>query len=150
MLDYKISEKAPFTIVGMKRRFNAEDSYTKIPQFWGEWQKDTKGLLGMFGVCMVMDGNDFDYWIADVYQPWKEIPEGCEAKVIPGGLWAQFICRGALPDALQRVNTEIWSEWLPNLKGYKLAGQYNIEAYEPPAEKPEDNVSYIWIPLVKE
>ena len=149
MLDYKITEKAPFTIIGMKKRFNVEDSYTRIPEFWAEWMKDTKGLKGMFGVCLDMEGSDFDYWIADLYEPWKEIPEGCQVKQIPGGLWAQFSCRGPLPQSLQSVNTQIWSEWLPNLKGYRLAGQYDIEAYEAPAENPEDNVAYIWIPLVK-
>ncbi len=56
MLDYRIVEKAPFTIVGIKRRFNSETSY-------------------------------------------------------------------------------------------QLAGNYSLEVYMPPAEKPEDNVSYICIPL---
>lgn len=65
----------------------------------------------------------------------------------PGGLWAEFTCKGPLPDSLQRVNTQIWSEWLPALTGYALAGNYSLEVYMPPAEKPEDNVSYICIPL---
>ena len=36
-----------------------------------------------------------------------------------------------------------------SLQGYELAGQYNLEVYGPPTEKPEDYVSYIWIPLKK-
>ena len=147
MLDYRIVEKAPFTIVGIKRRFNSETSYQEIPKYWSEWMSDMKGLKGMFGVCHDMDGKDFDYWIADLYAPWKDIPEGCGPQQIPGGLWAEFTCRGALPDSLQKVNTQIWSEWLPSLTGYKLAGNYSIEIYMPPAEKPEDNISYICIPL---
>ena len=31
---------------------------------------DMKGLKGTFGVCLDMDGKDFDYWIADLYMPW--------------------------------------------------------------------------------
>ena len=147
MLDYRIVEKAPFTIVGIKRRFNSETSYQEIPKYWREWTTDMKGLKGMFGVCLDMDGTDFDYWIADLYAPWKDIPEGCGTTQIPGGLWAEFTCKGPLPDSLQRVNTQIWSEWLPALTGYQLAGNYSIEIYMPPAEKPEDNVSYICIPL---
>ena len=108
---------------------------------------DMKGLKGMFGVCHDMDGKDFDYWIADLYAPWKDIPEGCSTQQIPGGLWAEFTCKGPLPDSLQRVNTQIWSEWLPALTGYQLAGNYSIEIYTPPAEKPENNISYICIPL---
>lgn len=149
MLDYRIVEKAPFTIVGIKRRFNSDTSYQEIPKYWNEWAKDMKGLKGMFGVCLDMDGKDFDYWIADLYEPWNDIPEGSETYQIPGSLWAQFLCRGPLPDSLQSVNTKIWSEWLPSLKGYELAGDYSIEIYMPPAENPADTVSYIWVPLKK-
>jgi len=149
MLDYRIVEKAPFTIVGVKRRFHSDTSYQEIPKYWQEWVKDRKGLKGMFGLCLDMDGQDFDYWIADLYEPWKDVGEGCAAYQIPGGLWAQFICKGPLPDSLQRVNTQIWSEWLPALTGYELAGNYSLEFYMPPAKNPADDVSYIWIPLKK-
>lgn len=151
MLEYSIMEKAPFTVVGMKRRFNSDTSYQEVPKFWQEWMQDeNRQLMGMFGLCTDENGKEFDYWIADLYEPWKDVPEGCETRVIPGGLWAQFPCRGPLVDSLQRVNTQIWSEWLPNLKGYSLAGNYSLEFYMPPAEKPEDNVNYIWIPLKKD
>ncbi len=149
MLDYRIVEKAPFTVVGIRRRFSAETSYQEIPEFWKEWSADKKGIRGMFGVCQDMDGRELDYWIADSYAPWEDIPDGCEATVIPGGLWAQFLCRGPLPESLQSVNTKIWSEWLPALKEYELAGNYSIEAYGPPTEDQEEYESYIWIPLKK-
>ena len=149
MLDYSIVEKAPFTVVGIKRRFNCETSYQEIPKYWKEWQSDHRGLKGTFGVCIDMNGKDFDYWIADLYMPWVDIPDGCETYQIPGSLWAQFVCKGELPDSLQSVNTKIWSEWLPTLNGYKLAGNYSIEFYMPTTENPSDTVSYIWIPLKK-
>lgn len=150
MLDYRIVEKASFTIVGIKRRFNSRTSYQEIPEYWKEWQSDQKGLKGTFGFCLDINGNEFDYWIADLYLPWEDIPEGCETYQIPASLWAQFICKGSLPDSLQNVNTQIWSEWLPTLKGYKLAGNYSIEFYTPLAENSADNLSYIWIPLKSE
>lgn len=149
MLDYRIVKKAPFTIVGIKRRFNSETSYQEIPRYWQEWTQDMKGLKGMFGLCLDMDGKDFDYWIADLYEPWQEIPEGCGTYQIPGALWAEFPCKGPLPQSLQSVNTQIWSEWLPALTGYELAGNYSIEMYTPPKGNPAENVSYIWIPLKK-
>lgn len=151
MLDYRIVEKAPFTIVGAKRRFNSDTSYQEIPKFWAEYmdQGEKRPIMGTFGVCVDMGGKDFDYWIADLYKPWKDLPEDCETYQIPGSLWTQFICNGPLPDSLQSVNTKIWSEWLPALQGYELAGKYNLEVYGPPTENPEDYVSYIWIPLKK-
>ena len=149
MLNYRIVEKAPFTIVGIKKRFNAETSYQEIPKYWDEWTTDSRGLCGMLGVCMDMNGKDFDYWIADVYTPYKDIPDGCETAQIPGSLWAEFVCKGPLPDSLQTVNTQIWSEWLPTLNGYELAGNYSLEVYMPPADDPADTISYICVPLKK-
>ncbi len=150
MLDYRIVEKAPFTIVGIRKRFDTETGYSEIPKFWDEWKSDMKGLSGMFGICTDMDGKNFDYWIADLYVPWKDIPEGCEIYQIPGGLWALFTCKGPLPDSLQRVNTQIWSEWLPSLQGYTFAGNYSLEVYMPPEDDPAESVSYICIPLLKQ
>ena len=150
MLDYRIVEKAPFTIVGIRKRFDAETGYREAPKFWGEWMQDRKGLTGMFGVCTDMDGKSLDYWIADLYMPWKDIPEECSTYQIPGGLWAIFTCKGPLPDSMQKVNAEIWSEWLPSLQGYALAGNYLIEAYTQPAADPAEMVSYICIPLKKQ
>ena len=104
----------------------------------------------MFGVCIGGDGKNFEYLIADNYLPWNEVPDGYTTKVIPAGAWAVFPCRGALPKALQDVNTEIWSQWLPNCKEYKLTGNYNLEVYlTPPQPNPEDNYCEIWLPVEK-
>ena len=149
MLEYQIVEKGPFTVVGIKKRFDAETSYGEVPKFWSEWMQDMKGLKGMFGVCSDMDGKNFDYWIADLYLPWMDYPAECSTHQIPGGLWAVFPCRGALPESMQKVNTQIWSEWLPALQGYALAGNYSLEFYLPPAKNPADTVSYICVPLKK-
>ena len=148
MMDYRIVEKAPFTIVGVKRPFNSDTSYGEIPKFWNEWlaQGEDRPIKGTFGVCTDMKGKDFDYWIADLYFPWEEIPEGCGTKVIPGSLWAQFPCTLR---TLQDTNTRIWSEWLPAVQGYTLAGDYDIEVYLPPEEGNTDSKVYIWIPLNK-
>ena len=146
MMDYRIVEKAPFTIVGVKRPFNSDTSYQEIPKFWDEWlaQGEERPVMGTFGVCLDMKGKDFDYWIADLYFPWEDIPEGCETRVIPGSAWAQFPCT---IKTLQDTNTRIWSEWLPALQGYSLAGEYDIEVYLPPEEGSEDMKVYIWVPL---
>ena len=149
MLEYRIVEKAPFTIVGVKRPFNMNTSYQEVPKFWDEWlaQGEKRSIMGTFGACIGMEGKNFDYWIADLYFPWEEIPEGCETKVIPGSYWAQFPCT---IDTLQDTNTKIWSEWLPALKGYSLAGEYDIEAYLPPMEGSTEMSVYIWVPLKKD
>ena len=150
-MEYRIENKAQFTVMGRVRSFNTDTSYEEIPKFWQEHMQSGQSeiVCGMYGICMDSDGKNFDYFIADNYLPWKEVPEGYVTKVIPEGTWAVFPCRGALPKALQDVNTKIWSEWLPSCKTYKLAGNYNIEMYAPPAERTEDTYSEIWIPVEK-
>lgn len=151
MLEYKIVEKAQFTVMGKSRKFNTETSYAEIPKFWKEHMEndESKVVCGMYGICMDSDGKNFEYFIADNYIPWNEVPAGYKTKVIPAGTWAIFPCRGSLPNTLQDVNTKIWSEWLPSCKAYKLAGNYNIEMYTPPCENPEDDYNEIWIPVKK-
>ncbi|MBQ6589334.1 MAG: helix-turn-helix domain-containing protein [Butyrivibrio sp.] len=149
MLDYRIVKKAPFTIVGVKRPFNSDTSYQEIPKFWDELlaQGEKRPIMGTFGVCLDMKGKEFDYWIADLYFPWEKIPEGCETRMIPESEWAEFPCT---MKTLQDTNTKIWSEWLPTLKGYSLAGEYDIEVYLPPQEGSSEMSVYIWVPLKKD
>ena len=149
MLDYRITEKAPFTVVGVRRPFCADTSYQEIPKFWDEWlaRGEDRPVKGTFGVCADMRGKDFDYWIADLYFPWEEIPAGCETRVIPGGLWAEFPCTIR---TLQETNTRIWSEWLPALRGYAPAGDDDIEVYLPPEEGSGEMRVSVWVPLRKE
>lgn len=152
MLEYKIMNKLAFTIIGKGRRFDAETSYTEIPKYWDEYAKNGghETVPGVYGLCVDGDGHSFDYYIGCEYLPYKEIPDGYTAKSIPAGTWAVFPCKGALPEALQNVNTKIWSEWLPNLKEYRIAGNYNLEVYPvPPQEKPENNYCEIWVPIEK-
>lgn len=151
MLEYRIAEKAAFTVMGRVRKINTGTSYDEIPRFWQEHMQsgENRTVCGMYGVCMDVDGKQFDYLIADNYIPWNEVPDGYVTKVIPAGTWAVFPCRGALPKSLQDVNSKIWSEWVPNCKEYKIGGNYNIELYAEPAEKPEDTYSEIWIPIEK-
>ena len=152
MMDYRIVEKAQFTVMGVSRKFNSETSYQEIPKFWEEHFRNGGGekVKGMFGVCIDSRDNgsamEFDYLIADVYDPCAEIPGGCVTRVIPAGTWAVFPCS---VKTLQDVNTKIWSEWLPNCKDYKLAGNYNIEMYTEMCDDPAKQYSEIWIPVVK-
>ena len=143
IMNYKIVEKSSFTIMGKCRKFNAETSYVEIPKFWGEHYATGGGevIRGMFGVCVDSDGKDFDYLIADLYFPWNDIPEGYETRTFAGGTWAVFSYQGECPEALQTLNTQIWTEWLPNCKEYELSGNYNLEFYISETE------GEIWIPV---
>ncbi len=148
MLEYRIVTKPQFTVVGLPRRFHAETCYQDIPDYWTELLSlPQPPVKGAFGICIDDGGQEFEYLIADNYVPWQEIPKDCVTRVIPASTWAVFPCRGPLPQALQEVNTRMWSEWLPNCRTYRLAANLNIELYAPPAENPADNYCEIWLPV---
>lgn len=150
MLEYRIEEKPRFTLVGLSRTFHADTSYQEIPKFWCEaMEMENAPVCGTFGICMDLDesSKEFEYLIADLYLPWRAVPKGCVTKVIPASTWAVFPCRGPLPEALQDVNTRMWSEWLPNCRNYRLAANLNIEFYTPMPADPKDAYTEIWLPV---
>lgn len=150
MMEYKIVEKPQFTVIGVCRRFHPETSYQKIPEYWEEmFAQPGFPLMGVYGICIDDNGADgeFEYWIADNYIPWKEIPAGCKSMVIPAGTWAVFPCK---LKTLQDTNTKMWQQWLPGCREYKLSGSYNLEVYGPVCQE-DRGESYVelWLPVKK-
>lgn len=150
MMEYRIVEKPQFTVMGVSRKFHPETSYQQIPEYWTEmFSHPDFPLMGVYGICIDDNGADgeFDYWIADNYIPWQEIPAGCKSLVIPGGTWAVFPCK---LKTLQDTNTQMWQEWLPNCLEYKLSGSYNLEVYGPPC-KEDQGETYVelWLSVEK-
>ncbi len=158
IMDYRIVKKEEFTVLGVSKNFQYENAKKEIPEFWNEYFKTGKDthVCGMFGVNIdeQMGGDSFEYLIADIYNPVKDIPEGFVTKKIPSLTWAVFPCRGAMPDSLQDVNTRIFSEWLPALRDYEFAAGYCIEMYDAPDKykngtRDENYYCEIWLPVKK-
>lgn len=161
-MDYKIVKKESFTVLGALKKFTYENAKTDIPKFWAEHAKSggSKFVHGMFGVNIdeaMSQGSaedEFEYLIADVYDPTADIPAGFTTRVIPAFTWAVFPVRGAMPDALQDVNKKIFSEWLPALGDYEFAAGCCIEMYDLPDKYPGGTAdanyyTEIWIPVKK-
>lgn len=158
IMDYKIVKKEAFTVLGATKCFTYENAKEKIPEFWKEHYTSGNGqyVCGVFGINIdeQMGQDMFEYLIADMYNPMNDIPEGFITKTIPAFTWAVFPCKGAMPYALQDVNTKIFSEWLPALKDYEFAAGYCIEMYDdarkyPNGTQDENYYSEIWIPVRK-
>ncbi|MGN1015123.1 MAG: effector binding domain-containing protein [Butyricicoccus sp.] len=157
-MDYRITKKDSFTVLGSSRTFAYEGAEQSIPQFWKEHYEKGDGqyVHGMFGVNIdeQMGGSEFEYLIADVYNPIADIPQGFVTRTIPAFTWAVFPGRGPMPDVAQGMNTRIFSEWLPALREYEFAAGYCIEMYDDPSQYPngtrDENYYYeIWIPVKK-
>ena len=158
MLDYRITEKESFTILGMSRIFPYENAKQDVPVFWEEYYAAGNGkyVCGMFGVNIdpQMGNETFEYLIADVYNPAADIPQGFEVRMIPAFTWAVFPCRGPVSSTMQDVNIKLFSEWLPAQKEFEYAAGYCVEMYDMPNKYPkgtEDENYYaeIWIPVKK-
>ncbi|HUM85326.1 MAG TPA: helix-turn-helix domain-containing protein [Lachnospiraceae bacterium] len=169
-MDYIVEKMAAFKVMGFEREFSMDSSYGEIPKFWNEiTEKYERNLcagkapsnaieqaiydnrIGEYGICIDDIGHDgrFHYMIAGRYMGGK-VPEGMKLLDIPEADWAKFKCQGALPDALQSVNTAIWKEWLPGNKEYEIDGDINIEWYSNgglPSDS--DYQSAIWISVKK-
>ncbi|MBQ6655155.1 MAG: AraC family transcriptional regulator [Erysipelotrichaceae bacterium] len=164
----KIVPMFPFKLIGFQREFRNEDSYQQIPKYWDEicekyaynvyagnepanpYEKAlVDNCIGEYGVCIDDLGDDrFRYLIAGKYAG-GEVPEGMVLYEFPRGEWAVFDCIGPLPEALQSVNTRIYTEWLPGNDEYELCGNASVEWYDCiNGEKTDpDYHSAIWIPV---
>lgn len=158
LMDYKIVKKEAFTVIANAKTFPYEGAKESVPQFWQEHFQSGKsaGVCGWYGINidLEMGQENFEYLIADPYNPQKEVPEGFVTRTIPAFDWAVFPCKGPMPTALQDVNTKIYTEWLPALKQYEFAAGYCVEYYDDPTkyEKGTQDENYyceIWIPVKK-
>lgn len=169
-MDYTVDRMAAFRVIGFEREFSMDSSYAEIPRFWDEIMEQYESSLcagklpeneieqaiydnriGEFGICIDDIGHKgrFRYMIAGRYMGGK-VPEGMKLQDIPEADWAKFKCHGAMPEALQSVNTAIWKEWLPGNKEYEIDGDINIEWYSNGGSPSDaDYQSAVWIPVKK-
>ncbi|MDE5931756.1 MAG: AraC family transcriptional regulator [Lachnospiraceae bacterium] len=157
-MDYKLMKKESFTVMGAMQKFSYEEASTAIPAFWQEHSEKGRHQYvdGMFGINIDESKgfHEFEYLIADLYNPTRDVPEGFTTVTIPALTWAVFSCTGALPNSMTGINTRIFSEWLPALKEYEFAAGYCIEMYDNPQKyangiNDENYYSEIWIPVKK-
>ena len=168
-MDYKITSKAGFKVIGFQKVFDSETSYAEIPKFWDEicgkyannvWAGNdpanafekavADNNIGEYGICIDdIGGSKFRYLIAGKYEG-GEVPGGMEVFEFPVGDWAVFDIFGPCPGALQSVNTKIFTEWLPGNPEYEISGNANVEWYDC-MSKPNDKDyhSALWIPVKK-
>ena len=152
-MEYRIEKKPAFKVMGVSKNIGYENSYGTVPKFWDEvFANPDNKIMGQYGLCDdEIKGDQFNYMIADDYCEEVANSEGLEVKEIPEYTWAVFPCRGAMPQALQSVNTEVFNEWLPS-SNYEIAAGFNIEYYSDEkkyklgAQDPE-YYSEIWVPV---
>jgi len=95
-----------------------------IPSFWNKAAVDgtieklcpvmNGDIKGMMGVC---DCTSPKYFIA--VNSHSDIPEDMEEYIVAERTWAVFYGEGECPSAIQNLEKDIYTDWLPS-SGYEL------------------------------
>lgn len=159
-MKYNIVERDSFRVVGIKREFSLEneENLKGIPKLWNEVNSDGTSdrlgkvnngrIKGLLGVCVASlekehDGS-MEYWVATESE--GSVPKEFSVLVIPASKWVVFEVNGPMPEAMQKVWKQIFSEWFPT-SGYEHAGTPELEVYADEDSTAADYYSEIWIPI---
>lgn len=159
--------KKAMTFIGFSTSIRPDEGYVKCPEFWEKeysrkyaklWQTmkpETpieeailENQIGMYAICDEKEGS-FEYWIAGLYTG-DSVPEGLKLYTFPESDWAMFSAKGALPNSLQNLNTQVWQEWYPNEgQQYKGNGNAMLEVYSAGNMQSPDYECGIWVPICR-
>ncbi|WP_286230842.1 AraC family transcriptional regulator [Neobacillus mesonae] len=158
-MNYKIIEKESFQAVGVMKEFSCVngENLRGIPKMWDDVNTDGTDnrlielnngeLKALLGICVdkrCQHPGLIDYWIAA--DSAGDVPDGLSALEIPASKWAVFEVHGAMPDAIQKVWKQIFTEWFPS-NPYEHAGTPEMELYFSGDAGSPDYYSEIWIPI---
>ncbi|OAS82534.1 MULTISPECIES: GyrI-like domain-containing protein [Metabacillus] len=158
-MNYKIIQEEAFVIIGKGFRVSMEngENNKKIPLLWKESNQNgfsealakQAGDLGLLGVCLDFNHqeNEFTYFIGAEKTTEHFLPDW-ELRKIPAATWAVFESIGPMPDTIQQVWKNIYSEWFPST-GYEHANGPEFESYSEGDPNSEDYRAEVWIPIIK-
>ncbi len=161
-MNYQIEQWPAFKVMGIANRINTSKAFEIVPKIWeNAWKDGTMqkfidnfpdyrpaGFLGIAAGGQWGDSEDMDYIVAvtnfvDMPECQYIIaPEGMREFSYPAATWAIFEANGELPDAIQKVYKQFYTEWLPN-SGYLLSDLPVIECYM------QENLQEVWIAVHK-
>ena len=157
-MNYKLIEQSAFRVVGIPSNngaWNLEDAGEKATEYWASLDTRIHDIInlmdgstpeGLLGAQFCTNG-EFDCYMACVATS-QPCPEGMEERMVEGGTYAVFECKGAMPDAMTTLWHRILTEWLP-ASGYTWANGTDVERYLTPKMTSPDSKSEVWLPVVK-
>ena len=162
-MNYRIEEKEPFRIVGIKKRvpivFNGVNqeiasmweslNMEKINQLKSLSNVEPVGLLSAstnFSEGRMQEQGELDHYIGVATT--NECPDNLTSLEVPASTWAVFEAIGPFPDTLQEVWGRIYSEWFPSSNYEQLEGPEILWNKDKDTTSPTFT-SEIWIPVAK-
>ena len=155
IMDYQIEDIPQLTVIGKEWRVSYDNAFGTVPGLWCEY--GNQGLWdvnpGYLGLCFDDEGGkEFTYMIGCFADPEKDKApdkEGFVMRTLPAATWAKFKAVGKTPQGIQKVNRQVYTEWLPNNPDYELASGCNIEVYSEGDMDSDDYECEFWIPVKK-
>ena len=166
-MNVKYERRSELTFIGFHTAIAPDEGYRKCPEFWDKeynekytrlWQTMKpeapveaailENGIGMYAICAGGEAG-FSYWIAGEYTG-GDVPEGLELFTFPESDWAVFSAKGPLPESLQTLNAQVWSEWAPIAETmYETNGMATLEVYSAMNPRSPDYACGIWVPIKK-
>lgn len=162
-MNYQIEEWPAFKIAGFVHQIKTENAFEIIPQIWDhfckgddmgrmlEFLKEAEGRpAGIIGAGVGAEGGNSENiayligatnWVDAEGYKYTPPLEGMKEYSFKAATWAIFKAVGELPDSVQNIYKQFYSEWLPN-SGYELDDLPAIECYFPDGQE-------VWIAITK-
>lgn len=110
-------------LVGLKVRTSMQKAAEDCPALWmtfgpriSQILSDEGGCKGSYGVSVMLNAEEFDYWAAVEMETKNAIPEGMSCIDIPAGLYAK--CAVTNLETLGDTLMHIYTEWPKSQKEY--------------------------------
>ena len=164
-----VSHRKDVAFIGFSTVIRHEEGPRKCPEFWNEQyakpfarlfrtmkpetpeeQAVLDNRIGQYAVCRCLksEGRDaFEYMICGEYQG-GFVPDGMKLLTIPESDWAEFRCRGALPESLHELYAAAYNGWLKDHPEYRGLG-IDIESYSPGNPSAPDYEFALILPVKK-
>lgn len=163
-MDYRIEKKDAFDVLVKRKRFtkNKEINGQEITAFWGQCtadgtidritryvHRDNVFKDSIIGIALeyLPGDEDFPYGIGCHYNGEPVTDEDLEVVSLPAASYAVFPCRGAMPEAFQKVYKYIFEEFFLNSE-YQPSG-VEIEAYPSANATDPDYYWELWLAVKK-
>ncbi len=152
MSEYKVTvvEYPAKRLVGMKVRTSMHKAQQDCPALWqtfgpriGELSPADCGYPGSYGVSVMLNAEDFDYW-ATVEMPSAAVPAGMDCIDIPAGQYAT--CTVPNLEKLGDAYMYLYGEWPKSQTGCTFNGQAPCFELYPPNWQCQDSFE-IFMPL---
>ncbi len=143
-------------LVGMKVRTNMQNASTDCSAIWQTFGPRSVEISGgacvgkeCYGVSVMVNENDFDYWAASEVLTDGDLPDGMEVINIPAGLYAK--CSVAGLAKLSEAYSYLYCQWPNEQSEYALNMQgASFEIYPPGMGSDADGVFEICAAVLKQ